>query len=120
MKYFVDKEVECKCGCGYLVDNVVLFRMIDDARQLYGKPINPTSWCRCKDHNKKIGGSPTSSHLMGDAIDIPFKSWSDLGDMIHAMSKSGFRRILIYPKSKFVHVDISIDKPKLIKIMEQE
>jgi uncharacterized protein YcbK (DUF882 family) len=119
MKYFTDEEVKCNCGCNYMVNNEELFTMIDEARRRAGIPFVVNSWCRCKFHNKSIGGSPTSSHLVGDAIDIKFTGWQNLGIMLKALYSCGFDRILIYPEDMFIHVDIAPDKMKPItKIMK--
>ena len=39
-------------------------------RKWYGKPIKINSFYRCKELNKAVGGSNTSQHCKGEAIDI--------------------------------------------------
>lgn len=39
-------------------------------RLWYGKPIKVNSFYRCMDLNKKVGGSATSQHCKGEAMDI--------------------------------------------------
>lgn len=39
-------------------------------RQWYGKPLKVNSFYRCPELNSKIGGSKTSQHMKGEAIDI--------------------------------------------------
>ena len=39
-------------------------------REWYGKPIKINSFFRCTLLNQKVGGSPTSQHCKGEAIDI--------------------------------------------------
>lgn len=48
-----------------LVDNV-----LDPLREAYGKPITVTSGYRCEALNKAVGGSKTSDHMKGCAVDI--------------------------------------------------
>jgi hypothetical protein len=39
-------------------------------RHWYGKPIKVNSFYRCAELNSKVGGSPNSQHVKGEAIDI--------------------------------------------------
>lgn len=48
-----------------LVNNV-----LDPLREAYGKPIIVTSGYRCEALNKAVGGSKTSDHMKGRAVDI--------------------------------------------------
>ena len=48
-----------------LVNNV-----LDPLREAYGKPIIVTSGYRCEALNKAVGGSKTSDHMKGCAVDI--------------------------------------------------
>ena len=48
-----------------LVDNV-----LQPLRELYGKPIIITSGYRSPKVNKAVGGSKTSGHMIGTAVDI--------------------------------------------------
>ena len=44
--------------------------ILDPLREKYGKPIIVTSGFRCKKLNKILGGSKTSQHQTGEAVDI--------------------------------------------------
>lgn len=48
-----------------LVENI-----LDPLREAYGKPIIVTSGYRCEELNRLIGGSKTSQHRSGQAVDI--------------------------------------------------
>lgn len=48
-----------------LIDNI-----LDPLRQAYGKPIIVTSGYRCEELNRLVGGSKTSQHRTGQAVDI--------------------------------------------------
>ena len=41
-----------------------------------GKPVIITSGYRTPEHNKNVGGVPTSQHLYGQAADIKVKGWN--------------------------------------------
>lgn len=63
-------EFTCKCGCG---KNGVSMRLVVDLQTLrdrFNKPIKVTSGVRCEKHNRNVGGSPRSQHLLGHAADI--------------------------------------------------
>lgn len=47
-----------------------LLEALDDLREFYGKPIRITSGYRCTELNKLVGGSPTSTHVIGYAADL--------------------------------------------------
>lgn len=44
-------------------------QMLEEFRQWLGRPMDVHAWYRTTKYNKKIGGSPTSSHLKGVATD---------------------------------------------------
>jgi hypothetical protein len=49
---------------------LVAEKCFEPLREWYGKPIRVNSFFRSKALNKKVGGSPTSSHCQGCAIDM--------------------------------------------------
>ena len=66
-----------------------------------------TSARRTPEQNKACNGSPTSQHLVGEAIDIkPYgsTSFNKLLEMIHDYSDnvSPFDQLIIYPS--FIHI----------------
>lgn len=82
MKYFTIKELtksatanrlgidntpgeQAKSNLKALVENV-----LDPLRKAWGAPIIVTSGYRCDKLNEKIGGSSTSQHRLGQAVDI--------------------------------------------------
>ena len=63
-KYFKKRVFACRCGCGLNeMDNEHLI-MLYRARKIAKIPMVVTSGCRCTIHNKSVGGSKTSSHLV--------------------------------------------------------
>lgn len=53
-----------------------LIGVLNGIRESLGKPINVSSGYRCKALNTAVGGSATSSHLYGYAVDIWVKDMS--------------------------------------------
>lgn len=49
---------------------LVAEKVFEPVRKWYGKPITISSFFRSEKLNKAIGGSSTSSHCMGEAIDM--------------------------------------------------
>ena len=109
MKYFSYNEFDSpdEEGSGKHMDQDLL-DMIDRARALYGKPIVVNSGFRTKDHNKKVGGVSSSSHLKGLAIDVACVRSKDRFKMLTALMEVGFSRIGV--ASTFIHVDIDKNK----------
>ena len=50
--------------------NTLVDKILDPLREAYGKPIIVTSGFRCDELNRLIGGSKTSQHRTGQAVDI--------------------------------------------------
>ena len=70
MKYFNRSEFECQCGCGFDVVDYELGEVLDELREHYQSPVTINSGCRCKTHNKAIGGAASSTHILGKAADV--------------------------------------------------
>lgn len=49
---------------------VVCERILEPIRANYGVPITPSSGYRSKELNRKVGGSKSSQHCKGEAVDI--------------------------------------------------
>lgn len=82
MKYFTIKEL-CYSDTAKLhkidntptdeiINNLTEFteNVLDPLREAWGSPIEVNSGYRCDELNKKIGGSKTSSHRFGFAVDL--------------------------------------------------
>jgi len=108
MNYFTKRETQCPCGCGLDITDELRDKL-NVAREKLGIPIIITSGARCKKHNKKVGGSKTSSHLKGLAIDIAIPDSKYRYDLMYALKTSGFTRI--GHAKKFIHADIDYSKP---------
>lgn len=54
-----------------IIDNIEeLIIILDQLREEWGSPIRVNSGYRCEKLNKLVGGSTTSSHLFGCAVDL--------------------------------------------------
>lgn len=73
------------------IDNTPSFEVVDHLNELvsiilqplrtaYGKPLTITSGYRCEQLNTKVGGSKTSSHLLGYAADVQASEQSKFMD----------------------------------------
>lgn len=82
MKYFTIKEL-CASETAEKnhIDNspdsghernlrLLVVRVLDPLREVYGKPIHVNSGYRCERLNSLVGGVPTSDHVKGRAADI--------------------------------------------------
>ena len=109
MKYFNYFEFDSPDvqGSGQLMDKEVL-DLVDQVRELYGKPIHITSGYRTEAHNEKVNGRPGSSHLKGLAIDVACTASADRYRLIELFMLVGFNRIGI--ADTFIHVDLDKDK----------
>lgn len=93
-KYF--KEIEKNM-------NVIFLAKLDEAREIAEIPFIINSAYRTKEHNKRIGGKPNSSHLKGLAVDIRAKDSRTRFLILQALISVGFNRIGI--AKTFIHVD---------------
>lgn len=107
MNYFIEKEFVCPC-CGESDMRVGVMYALDLARGYAGVPFQITSGYRCEKHNKAIGGSPTSSHLNGTAVDVACTDSHRRWCIVDGLIGAGFNRIGI--ADTFVHADMDRHK----------
>lgn len=120
--YFSEDELKCK-GTGELKLATGFLGELVWLRQIFGRPMVPTSCCRSPEHNKNIGGHPKSLHLTENhshltdgtmAIDIATGSEDYRQELIRLAREMGWsighgkgflhldRRIhLGYPRAEF-------------------
>ena len=63
-------EFVCRCSCGFDDIDLGLVTTLQRLRDEVGKPVQVNSGCRCPTHNRRVGGSPRSQHMVGRAADI--------------------------------------------------
>ena len=102
MNYFTDTELGCRhCGLVKLADG---FKdALNMLRAEYGRPMAPTSCCRCPAHNEHVGGSRLSQHKLGRAADIIVKDIEpdDVANYLDSVMEHGG----IGRYSTFTHLD---------------
>ena len=106
--YFKETETECNCGCGSNNISKVLMKRLNTAREKAGVPFSITSGVRCAEWNEHEGGSETSSHLNGYAVDISVTSSHNRERILNGLISAGFTRIGI--ANTFIHVDVDPNK----------
>lgn len=107
--YFKRSEVMCPC----CKDGDILpdFRAkLNKAREIAGIPFIISSGFRCPEHNSAVGGSKTSSHMVGCAVDIKCNNSRDRKIIVDSLLKAGLNRIGI--SRSFIHVDDDFTKDK--------
>tara|TARA_B100000780_G_C20855429_1_gene340017 strand:- start:299 stop:649 length:351 start_codon:yes stop_codon:yes gene_type:complete len=113
MRYFKIEEFDSpdEPGSGENMSKELL-AMLEIVRKMYG-PVIINSGYRSIDHNKKVGGKVTSSHLKGLAVDIACNNSIDRFKLTGILRKVGFTRIGV--GKTFIHADI--DKTKTTHVM---
>lgn len=106
--YFSRKEEWCPCcHSGGLVPD---FRdKLNKAREIAGIPFVLNSAFRCAAHNAEVGGTETSAHLAGLAVDIRCNDNRSRYLILNSLFAVGFHRIGI--GKTFIHVDDDLTKP---------
>ena len=102
-QHFNLKEFQCRDGSHQVVLKRDLLEKLQQLRNLAGKPVIITSGYRNPAYNKKVGGSPTSRHLLGEAADIQIPSFSPR-EVAQLAEQVGFTGIGVY--DTFIHVDV--------------
>lgn len=104
MKYFNIQEFDSDDfpGSGTNMDTRFL-EMLDNAREIYGRPMHINSGYRTIYKNQEVNGRPNSAHLEGIAADVHCNNSRDRHDMVKAFIEAGFSRLGI--ANTFIHVD---------------
>ena len=106
--YFKREEFACGCGCGFDELDPGLWDILNVTRERTGRVMFINSGCRCSAHNLAVGGSPTSSHLYGLAVDIRCDNDEHRWQLILVLMSLGVTRIGI--AKGFIHIDIDRKK----------
>lgn len=80
-------------------------------RALYGKPIKVNSFFRCDELNKKVGGSATSQHVKGMAIDMSAGSKAE-NKILFDLCKNNLQFDQLINEYDYSWVHISYNKGK--------
>ena len=92
----IRRNIECLCT-----------RLLDPIREAVGRPILVNSGYRSPEHNRRVGGSPTSDHMRGLAADIHIAGLSGEEQkklILPAITqwRLSFDQLIVYPR--FVHI----------------
>ena len=102
-KNFTLSEIACNDGSKEITVNYELIELLQQLRDILGKPVKVTSGYRTVTYNKKCGGIATSHHLTGKAADLKVSGVTPL-EVAKAADEMGFMGIGVYPT--FTHVDV--------------
>lgn len=77
---------------------------MEKIRKIVGEPLHINSWYRGYKINRRIGGSSTSAHTKGLAVDFTVKG--DIRRAFNRIIKSGYSydQIIIYKRRKYIHI----------------
>ena len=103
--HFAASEFDCRCNCGFGIVNPELLYFLEAIREKFDRPVTILSGCRCKKHNKYVGGKSRSRHLTGEAADIVVKDIppSEVADYCSTLlrDRGGLGRY-----KSFTHIDV--------------
>lgn len=113
-KHFDRNEFRCKCKkCSFDTVDAELLKILELIRNYYNQPITITSACRCESHNKHVGGSESSLHLLGKAVDFRVKNVSPR-TVYNFLYKYDYFRFGLGLYEDFVHFDVRADKARWV------
>lgn len=101
-KNFKLSELACPCCWAFDMPEWVLEK-IQAVRDEFGFNMTINSGYRCKDHNVKVGGSSTSRHLIGLAIDVKINQNQLRKKILEAAERHGVCGIGV--AKTFIHLD---------------
>lgn len=105
IKYFKPTEFDSPDapGSGAMMDKDFI-KKLDAAREQSLLPFKINSGFRTKEHNKKVGGTPGSSHVRGKGADIAALTSGTRLRVVKALLDAGFTRVEVSTDGH-VHVD---------------
>jgi uncharacterized protein YcbK (DUF882 family) len=103
---FRPRELACK-GTGRIRLQRRAVDALQNLRRQIGKPMRIASAFRSAEHNTRVGGSPNSRHMFGDAFDVVMDGHDPVA-FEAAAREAGFRGFGYYPESTppFMHIDM--------------
>lgn len=103
------KELNLKRAEQNLGKMYMLAGFAERVREIVGKPLIITSGYRCDSLNKAVGGSPTSQHKLGEAIDFKVRGMTNSQVACKLMgSDLKFQQLIIESAggAEWVHISI--------------
>lgn len=106
-KYFTEKEMACT-HCGECDMDHDFMEMLDQLRELYGKPLPVSSGFRCPDHNIEKVKKKLGAHTTGNACDLAVYG-EEAYKILELAQQIGFTGIGVAQKgnvnARFIHLD---------------
>ena len=102
-----DARFACPC-CGQNYMNPRLVYYVEEIERALGGKLKVNSGYRCEIHNRAVGGSPTSSHCRGHAVDVACRHSRPRWRIVSKALELGITRIGI--GRTFLHLDIDRHK----------
>lgn len=92
-----------------------LWARLNIIRLLFDKPIIINSWYRDNEHNQRVGGSATSQHLKGQAVDITSTDNTALMNVVRFVNQTwglDFGQIIQYGSTdiRFIHLSLPTER----------
>lgn len=101
-EHFSAEELQCPC-CRGLVVVPSFVDFLESVRKSYNRPMRISSAYRCEKHNRAVGGSVTSAHLSGRAVDVVVDSSLERIELIKAATRHDVRGLGL--AKNFIHLD---------------
>jgi len=106
-RHFSHYECECSC-CKEMRTTMVFLNRMDMVRDLYAKPISPSSVYRCSNYNQQVAKSGLSGPHTSAAMDIPCVG-EQATELIKIALFMEFKGIGVYQSGdhhkRFIHLD---------------
>jgi hypothetical protein len=115
IKHFKLSEFNCKCGlpaCPRVKVAAELVFWLEVVRLIVKSPLIINSGYRCATHNKNVGGSAPSRHLIGCAADVLLRQSlrrDELLSVFNSLRGVGWEFI---PYENFVHIAVPRESGK--------
>jgi zinc D-Ala-D-Ala carboxypeptidase len=101
---FSHAEIACR-GTGQLKLHPEALDKLQALRDRLGKPLILRSAYRSPEHNRAVGGAPSSKHMDGTAFDVAMANHDPVAFEAAARAV-GFLGFGYYPRSGFIHIDL--------------
>ncbi len=108
-KNFSWSAFACRC-CGRLFVAVSLVDVAQVIRVFLGRPLRVASAYRCPSHNSFVGGSDTSEHLRGLALDLSIPSYEDRAAVLEYLASLGYDKGGLEQYSWGLHLDLGANR----------
>lgn len=109
-KHFRVREFACKDGTDSVMISSELVWTLEKIREHFNSPVIINSAYRTPNHNKAVGGSPSSRHLLGQAADIRVKDVPP--STVYAFCSSLLTTGGVGKYNTFTHVDVRKKKSR--------